>query len=329
MARRSFSPIPALALLTLCCLPYAAAAADGPTRLTVEPVSVTLRGRWDRSQLVVTGRFASGQVRDLTAGVTWTVEGPAAVSPGGVVTPRGNGRAVVVARFGGVEARVPVQVDRHDKPDPVSFVGQVIPTLTKAGCNAGACHGTPTGKNGFKLSLRGYDPALDLVSLTREFTGRRLSLQAPDQSLFLRKATGQMPHEGGKRFDRNSPLYQLVRQWVAEGARADADTAPRLVRLEISPSGRLLEAPADGQQLRVAALGSDGVRRDVTHLARYSVNDEAIAAVSPGGRVEKRTAGEVAVIAEYRNQMATALITFLESRPGFVWSPPPENNYSS
>jgi hypothetical protein len=204
---------------------------------------------------------------------------------------------------------------------------QVEPVLTRAGCNAGACHGTPTGKNGFRLSLRGYDPALDAFTLVREFQGRRINLLDPDASLLLAKATGRVSHEGGRRFDRNSPLYAILRDWIAAGAVDDSATAPRLERLTVDPPRRVLDAPAATQALHVVAHLSDGTRRDVTHLAKFSVNADNVARVTPDGLVEKRGRGEVAVSAEYRNQMATARLIFLDPAPGFVWQAPPEHNY--
>jgi hypothetical protein len=300
-----------------------------PRSLSIEPAAVTLHGRWDRAQLVVTGQLDAGQVCDLTARAMFSVPRSevAEVTPHGIVTPKGNGETIIIARFGNREASVPVRVEGMEAPQQVSFARHVIPALTKAGCNAGACHGTPTGKNGFRLSLRGYDPALDYLSLTREFDGRRVNVHEPDSSLVLQKALGRLPHEGGRRFDHTSPLYPLLREWIAGGAADDTATAPHVAGLEIFPQDRLLDAPADGQQLRVVAAEADGSRRDVTHLARYSVNRESLARVGADGRVEKLHAGEVAVIAEYRGRMATALVTFLDPAPGFRWTTPPENNY--
>jgi hypothetical protein len=298
-------------------------------RLSIEPGEVVLSNHWDRVQLVVTGHFNDSLLCDLTATTSFSIQRPqvAEVSGQGIVIPKGKGETVVVVRCGNLQARVPVRVEGMDRPQAISFAQQVVPALTKAGCNAGACHGTPTGKNGFRLSLRGYDPALDYFSLTREFTGRRIAVPDPDGSLILQKALGLLPHEGGRRFDRTSPLYSPLREWIAEGAPDDTAAAPRLAGLAIFPQDRLLDAPADSQQLRVVAVEDDGTRCDVTHLARYSVNRESLARVGADGRVEKIKSGEVAVIAEYRGRMATALLTFLDPVPGFAWSAPPEHNY--
>jgi hypothetical protein len=210
---------------------------------------------------------------------------------------------------------------------PVSFRHDVEPILTRAGCNSGTCHGTPSGKNGFRLSLRGYDPALDNLALTREVHVRRLDFLDPSASLLLRKATGQVPHEGGQRLHPQSEQYNLLRRWIAEGARDDADHAAALKRLEVIPTRAILDQPATRQPLRVLAHYHGGARREVTHLTRFSVSDDAIASVTADGIVERRQAGEVAATAEYLGHMATAHLLFRDAAPGFVWHPPPENNY--
>jgi len=308
--------------------PTTAAENVEPTHLAVEPSEITLHDRWDRVQLVVTGSFDNNHVRDLTGNATYTVESPqiAEVTQLGVVLPLSNGRTIVLVRKGSLEVRTPVQVDGMDSPRPVSFRRHVLPLLTRSGCNAGACHGTPTGKNGFRLSLRGYDPALDIGSLTRDTQGRRLNAQSPDQSLMLLKPTAQVAHEGGQRFDKSSYHYAHLREWINQGADDDSATSARLTKLEVFPADRLLAEPAAMQQLRIVAHFSDDSRRDVTHLAKFSVNAESIAQVTPSGRVEKRKKGEVAVVAEYMNQMATARVIFLDRSPAYTGTYPPENN---
>jgi hypothetical protein len=221
----------------------------------------------------------------------------------------------------------PHRVHASDGTRPVSFRHDVEPILTRAGCNAGACHGTPSGKNGFRLSLRGYDPALDILTLTREVHARRLDLLEPAASLLLRKATGQVPHEGGQRLALGDEHYTLLLRWIAEGAHDDSATAAPLERLEVFPPRDILDEPATTRQLRIIAHYRDGSWRDVTRLTRFGVNDESIAAVRPDGLVEKRRAGEAAISAEYLGQMATARLLFRDAAPGFVWHAPPEHNY--
>lgn len=209
----------------------------------------------------------------------------------------------------------------------VSFLHDVVPTLTKAGCNAGTCHGTPNGKNGFRLSLRGFDAELDAMTLTREVQGRRINRLRPEDSLILLKATAEVPHEGGRRFQNDSVSYQVLRDWIVQGAIDDREIASPVERLEITPQTATLEAPASSQPLRVSARYRDGTVRDVTHLARLSLNDDAIAEVGGDGTARRLKAGEATVVAEYLGSFATARLLFLDPNPDFVWNPAAENNF--
>jgi hypothetical protein len=329
--RQFFVPLRPLSLslaLVLSLTSRARSAAE-LTGLTVYPAEVSLSGRCSEQQLLVTGHHGKEVVRDLTRQAKYISLTPkvATVSPGGKVTPHSNGSAVVVVTVAGKEAKVAVKVSNLLRPDPVNFATQVIPALTRAGCNSGACHGTPTGKNGFRLSLRGYLPDLDYDNLTRDMEGRRLNRLKPADSLILLKAVAAIPHEGGIRFDRHSHLYRLLCDWIAEGALPTPAGTPKLIRLEVTPSRRLLEAPADSQQLAVTAIFADGSRRDVTSLAKFSVNDPGIAAVSADGLVTFSKMGEVSVMVSYLSEMATAALTFLREVPGLAWQAPATKNF--
>ncbi len=210
---------------------------------------------------------------------------------------------------------------------PVSFAREVVPAFTKAGCNSGSCHGTPTGKNGFRLSLRGYDPALDIHTLTREMGGRRLDAIDPDRSLILQKATARAPHEGGRKFDPDGDLYRLVRAWIAQGTTDDRLTAPRPVSIEVAPASKILDAPATSEQLRVTATFPDGSKVDVTHLTRFAASDETAARVCADGTVMRLKPGEVVVVGEYMGLMTTSVLVFRDARPDFRWPDPVERNY--
>ncbi len=215
-------------------------------------------------------------------------------------------------------------LSRAGEPN-VSFTLDVLPLLTKAGCNSGKCHGTPTGKGGFTLSLRGFDAAADHARITRDLGGRRVSLTQPQQSLILLKASATIPHGGGQRLPRESEGYRLLHQWIVETTPRDQDTAPP-VSLELVPASRWLEADTDAQQLRVVARHADGYQRDVTHLARLEVSDEQAATISEDGLLTRVAGGEVAVSAEYAALHATAQVVFLPDRPRFVWSDPPKTS---
>jgi hypothetical protein len=210
---------------------------------------------------------------------------------------------------------------------PVSFRRQVVAVLTQAGCNAGACHGTPSGKNGFRLSLRGYLPDVDYENLTHDMQGRRVNAIDADRSLILLKATGQVPHEGGKRFDVASTQYKILRDWIAAGRPSDLEAAPRLARLELVPGRAVVKEPERTQQVQVVGHFADGSASDVTALACFSSSDLETADVSPAGTVTSGKMGEAAILVRYLDATATSRLTFLRDVPGFVWPSPTEQNF--
>ncbi len=188
---------------------------------------------------------------------------------------------------------------------PVYFAADVVPLLTKLGCNSGGCHGKASGQNGFALSLLGFEPELDYESLVNEARGRRISATAPERSLLLLKATGELPHGGGKRIDETSDDYRLLRDWIALGARPPGKNDPIVQRIELQPAHGVLRVKAT-QQIAVTAYLSDGTSRDITHRAVYQSNAPEIAAVDDRGLV--RAVGQqglVAVMARFGEKIAT------------------------
>jgi hypothetical protein len=182
-------------------------------------------------------------------------------------------------------------------------LNDVIPALTKAGCNAGACHGAQYGKGGFKLSLLGYDPDLDHASITRDCLGRRVDLAVPERSLLLLKPSGAAPHEGGVRLPKDGVSYRALLAWLRGGAAGPAAKTPRLAGITIEPNEATL--PADGRkQLRVLARYADSSRRDVTHWARFFSNHDNVAAVSDAGLVTALGRGEAVVRAHFGTEVA-------------------------
>jgi hypothetical protein len=300
-----------------------------PTALQVQPEAITLNGPRAMQQIVVTGRYADGTVRDLTPFCDLRVEAAdvAAVSATGFVQPQKSGATGLLIKAGSLSARVLLTVADFDKPKPVSFRHELIASLNVGGCNAGACHGTPSGKNGFKLSLRGYDPAADYLQLTRDVLGRRTDRMDPAASLILQKALGRIPHEGGQRYQPASIPAQLIRSWLNEGLLDDPADLPALKEITVVPGSRVLNAPARWQQLAVLAQLSDGSARDVTRLTVFSSSDNAVADVTSTGLVEFRQSGEVAILCRYLDQLQAVRLTYLEPRAGFVWPNPPETNY--
>jgi hypothetical protein len=197
---------------------------------------------------------------------------------------------------------------------PPSYRNEVVPVLTKAGCNQGACHGKGAGQNGFKLSLRGYDPDADHRGLTREFDARRIDPARPERSLLLTKPTAEVPHEGGRLFDARSREYRTVLAWLAAGAANSDANEPTIAKLELAPADRVLK-PGESVQLAATATFTDGTRRDVTWLTRFDSNDPAVAAVGPDGRVTAKRNGATAVRAAFLTEVAVATLVVPFDRP--------------
>jgi hypothetical protein len=188
---------------------------------------------------------------------------------------------------------------------PVSFINDVVPVLTKAGCNTGACHAKAgNGQNGFQFSLLGFEPTEDYEHLVREGRGRRLFPAVPEQSLVLLKATGQMPHAGGVRLEPNSEGYKILLDWIRQGASFDGETASKLESFRVEP-GQSSVNPGDQLELRAVARYMDGRERDVTGLALFESNDRAMAEVNELGQVKiLNVPGKVAVMVRFQGQVA-------------------------
>jgi hypothetical protein len=305
------------------------AVAGQPAAIDIVPGAVALSGIRDARQIVITGKYADGSVRDLSAVADARVEpaGVVEVQEGLYLRPKKNGSATLIVAAGGKEARVSVTVGGMDKPSPVSFRRDVIATLNVGGCNAGACHGTPSGKNGFKLSLRGFDPAADYLQLTRDQFGRRTGKHDPEQSLALLKSVGRVPHEGGQRFGAQSVPAEMMSAWLTEGLQDDPATLAPIKKVEVLPGARILHTPSKWQQLAVVAAFADDTTRDVTRLSNFSSSDPTIADVTPSGLVEFKRSGEVAILSRYLQELVAVRLTYLEPREGFTWPNPPEVNF--
>lgn len=191
---------------------------------------------------------------------------------------------------------------------PVSFRNQVQPILSRSGCNAGACHGAAAGQNGFRLSLRGYDDEGDFITLTRQSLGRRINPADPGRSLLLLKATGTIPHKGGKRFEVDSREYEILANWIAQGTPGPAEQDPRIERIELTPASVILTNGAT-RQLAVRAFFSDGHTEDVTRWVKYTAANDSVAQVDDNGKVKVVGHGEGAITAWYLSRIAIATVS--------------------
>lgn len=299
-----------------------------PATLTAVPDKFVLKGKRSRQQIIITGQYANSELRDLTPAVELVSTAPQiAKIEHGVVYPVANGSAQIIAKVAGKEIKSDVTVQGMELPSPVSFKNATLAALTKAGCNMGACHGSPSGKGGFRLSLRAYDPTLDIMTLRSEYFGRRTNTVSPDESLLLRKPLMELAHGGGRRLKKNDPSHQILHDWIAEGLRLDEAAEPDVTKIQVLPEGRVFQKDGARQQLIVLAHFSDGSIRDVTSITCYSSSNESVAKVNDDGVVDKVTRGETAILARYLDKMSTSYITFLEDVPGFVWNNPPEKSF--
>ncbi|MBI2825455.1 MAG: DUF1553 domain-containing protein [Planctomycetia bacterium] len=299
-----------------------------PERIDVQPGAIQLQTPRRRMHIIASGFYADGTTQDLTRAAQLTSTNPQVVRiENGVAVPVADGKAEIAVTVGGHEVKVPVEVTGQSKPDVVSFEYGTLVALSKQGCNSGACHGSPSGKGGFRMSLRAYDPAVDTETLVREAFNRRTNVYEPEASLLLRKPLMEVAHGGGRRMKKADPAYDLLHDWIAQGCQVDPADAPRCVKVDVYPRQRLLKRPAHTQQLLVLAHFSDGSIRDVTNLAVYTSSDEGVATVNADGFVTGLDRGESAILVRYLEKMETASLMFLKDVEGFQWNNPPESSF--
>jgi len=277
-----------------------------PTDLRVVPAAVLLRGPDSVQQVAVDGLIGDREPRDVTREARFESSDPrvATVDDSGLITAHADGAATITFRLGKRVSSAPITVKEFAAGLPVNFANQVVPIFTKLGCNAGGCHGKSSGQNGFRLSLLGFEPALDYETLVKEGRGRRLFPASPEASLLLVKAVGKVPHGGGKRLDPDSHEYRLIRRWIAIGMPVGKPADPTVDRISVYPGDRVLPR-GRAQQIVVTAHYTDGSSEDVTRWAQYQSNETEVAGVEPGGRVEtRRLAGQAAIMARYQGQVA-------------------------
>jgi hypothetical protein len=289
--------------------------------LEVYPTAVTLHGRDDRQQLLVTGVMAGDRHCDLSRDVKYRVVGEpiVTVDAEGVVRPVADGAATIDIRHGKLRAKVKVSVERGKAFEPLDFTRDVVPILTKAGCNGGNCHGKTGGRGGFQLSLFGFDPKSDYDWIVRHSFGRRLSAIAPGQSLLLLKPSTILPHGGGHRLSKDDPEYKRLERWIATGAPWGTIDADEVVRLEVTPSQQSLDYQAQ-QQLLVTAVYNDGSRRDVTRTTEFRSNDGSIAEVEEHGLITTADrCGETAIVCMFRGQVGVCRVLTPLPNPQAKW----------
>jgi hypothetical protein len=292
-----------LGLLTLLISFSPCRAEPAVVEVSADPAAIRLSGPEASYSLLVHGKTADGQVIDLTHAADYRSADPkiAVVSDSGVVRCVSDGTTTVTVAAAGKTLSVPVTVTGSAEPRRFNFENDILPLLSKFGCNSSGCHGKSDGQNGFKLSVFGFDPAADYVALVKESRGRRIFPAAPEQSLILEKMSGRVPHGGGLRIPAASAEYATFRDWIRAGVPFGSADDPKVASIRVEPRERLL-AMHGRQQLRVIARYSDGREADVTRHARFQSNNEALAVVNGSGLVlAEEVPGDVAVMAGFMN----------------------------
>ena len=313
------------------CLTFTRVGANRSTgtlaELKVFPPDVQLSTSQDQQSIVVQAIYQDGVTADVTSDASFSFGKRIARLNKHVVVPLADGATDLKISYGGRELTVPVKVERATTSRPVSFKLDVMPVFAKAGCNSGNCHGAARGKDGFRLSLFGYDPDGDYVRLTKEQIGRRINLAVPEESLLLEKALGKVQHGGGQRFAEDSALYQNLLGWLKAGAPNDGTNVARVVGLELMPKQAVLEGKDAKQNLSVRAKYSDGTDRDVTSLAVFFTSNESSAKASDVGVVTAGQRGEAFITARFEAFTVGAQMIVVPKNLPFTWPAVPENNY--
>ena len=265
-----------------------------------------ISGRDAGQQLLVTGKYSSGQQRDLGRAVSYDVNPKdiVTIDETGYVSAIAEGEATIHVKVEkGPGVKIQVQATNIVEDLPINFPNRVVPIFTKFGCNSGGCHGKSSGQNGFRLSLLGFEPAEDFEFLVKEARGRRLFPAAPERSLLLTKASGQLPHGGGHRIAADSPSFRMMYRWIEQGMPYGNEDDPVVTGIVVLPDERLMQRDGS-QQVSVIAHYSDGSTEDVTRTTQFDSNDTEMAEVAETGLVTtSRLTGSVAIMARYQGHV--------------------------
>ena len=312
--------------------PVPAAAPTVPTgsKIAVYPPDINLETARDRQSFVVQLTQPDGITRDVTDQAQVGFANPALVRRDkNVVFPVADGATEMTVAVAGQTLKVPVKVTQAAADRPVSFKRDVMPVFLRAGCNVGGCHGAARGKDGFRLSLFGFDPDGDHFRLTREMNGRRVNLALPHDSLLLEKATGKVPHTGGAKIKEGDEYYTTIVRWLEADAPLDPPAVPMPVSMEVFPPSAVLDGKGETQRVVVRAKYADGTDRDVTTLAIFMSNNDTAAKIAADGdgAVTAGDRGEAFVMARFFTYTIGVPFITLPKALQFTWANVPENNY--
>lgn len=295
------------------CLAVSTARAESSIReINVYPSSIELLTSRDSQRYIVVATRDDDVTLDVTAQATVALADESKVKrDGNLILPAADGETTLSVEYGGHKVEVPVKVEQASDERPVSFHLDVMSVFMRAGCNTGSCHGAARGKDGFRLSLFGFDPNGDYFRTTREQATRRINLANPESSLLLEKAIGAVPHTGGKLFDKDSEYYATLLRWLETGANQDEGEVPRCQNIEIYPPKAVLEGEGAQQSFIVKAFYSDGTTRDVTNLAVFMSNNDNSAPIDADGLCTASKRGEAFVMARFETHTVGSQVIVL------------------
>jgi hypothetical protein len=297
----------------LLCWPLLTCGVAEAAEFQVSPPKVALDGNFAQAQLLVTAADSavatSERSEDLTARAAFSSSDAniVAVQESGRLLAVGNGQATVTVTVNGAWKPIEVSVTGVLPQPQIGFNEHVLPVISKAGCNAGACHASQHGKGGFKLSVFGFEPAADHQNIVRDWMQRRVNLASPASSLLLKKPTLAVPHGGGRRLEPGSVDYQILAAWISAGAPPPKADAPHVTRISVTPPRRVGEA-GFRQQLQVTATYSDGKTRDVTAWAKFDCMDDGVASVTRTGLVTAAGRGQAPVMVRFEGQAEISMV---------------------
>jgi hypothetical protein len=303
-------------------------AQEKPISLEVYPAEVHINTMRDRQSFVVQVAYPNGLTRDVTKEAKFTLSDAAKVKlEGNVLHPVSDGDSQMAVEFGGLSKMIPIKIEQATADRDVSFKLDIMPIFMKSNCNTGSCHGAARGKDGFRLSLFGFDPDGDQFRIARELPGRRINLALPEESLLMTKSVGSVPHTGGKRFGTDSEYYATMLRWLKAGGNNDQGEVPKVLSVELYPPTAVLDGAETTQQLTVRAKYSDGTDRDVTNLAVFLSNNDTSATVSPDGLVTAHERGEAFIMARFETHTVGRQFIMLPKGQQYTDPKTPEFNF--
>ncbi len=313
--------------LSLSLFPFAYSAESQWESLAIYPPEIKLATSADFQNVIAVARRADGVTLDVTEQVVWSVEHPALVKLDSYrLAPLSDGQTQLKAAWNELSVEAPIVITAATTPRATSFHLDIMPVLTRSGCNTGSCHGAARGKDGFRLSLFGFDPLGDYQRITREIGIRRINLAIPEQSLIYLKSIGAVPHSGGKRMEPDSQYAVKLLDWLKHEAQLDAQEPPACTSVELFPKQAVLEGEGATQRLVAVAHFSDGTTRDVSALAAFSTNNDRSAAVNEQGSITAGVRGEAFVMARYDTHTVGTQALTLPAELDYA-PPPRSGNY--